>query len=70
MLKTHTIHNNSHNKAAKQLQFISEVTLIGTHIVSKFQPNPTIIAKVIDHFVHGSFFQDHLYSIPLSGKLH
>ena len=65
VLKTHTIHNNSHNKAGRQLQFTSEVTLIGTHIVSKFQPNPTIIAKVIEHFVHSSFFQDHFHSRPL-----
>ena len=65
VLKTHTIHDNSHNKAGRQLQFISEVTLIGTHIVSKFQPNPTIIATVMDHFgtQAASFktisFQDH-----------
>ena len=51
VLKTHTIRNNSHNKAGRQLQFTSEVTLIGAHIVSKFQPNPTIIVQVIDHFV-------------------
>ena len=59
MLKTHTICDNSLNKAGRQLQFTSEVTLIGIHIVSKFQPNPTIITKVIDNFVHGNFFQDH-----------
>ena len=59
VLKTHTIHDNSHNKAGRQLQFTSEVTLIGIHTVSKFQPNPTIIVKVIDSFVHSSFFQDH-----------
>ena len=70
VLKTHTIHNNSHNKAARQLQFTSEVTLIGIYIVSKFQPNPSIIAKVIDNFVHGNFFQDHFLSRPLCNKLH
>ena len=58
VLKTHTICDNSHNKAGRQLQFTSEVTLIGIHIVSKFQPNPTIIAKVINNFVHSNFFQD------------
>ena len=42
-----------------QQQFTPEVTLIGTHIVSKFQPNPSIIAKVINNSVHGNFFQDH-----------
>ena len=41
------------------IRLVPEVTLIGTHIVSKFQPNPTIIAKVIDNFVHSNFFQDH-----------
>ena len=70
VLKTHSIHDNSHNKADRQLQFTSEVTLIGTHIVSKFQPNLTIISKFIDHFVHGNFFQDHFHSGPLCGKLH
>ena len=59
VLKTHTIHNNSHNKVGRQLQFISVVTLIGIHIVPKFQPNPPIITKVINNFVHGNFFQDH-----------
>ena len=59
VLKTHTIHDNSHNMAGRQQQFTPEVTLIGTHIVSKFQPNPTTIAKVINNFVHGNFFQDH-----------
>ena len=70
VLKTHSHCDNSHNRVGRQLQFTSEVTLIGTHIVSKFQPNPTIIAKVIHHFVHSSFFQDHLHPIPLCGKLH
>ena len=59
VLKIHTICDNSHNKAGRQLQFTSEVILIGIHIVSKFQPNPSIITKVIDNFVHGNFFQDH-----------
>ena len=54
-----TIHDNSHNKDGRQLQFTPEVTFIGIHIVSKFQPNPSIIANVIDNFVHGNFFQDH-----------
>ena len=58
VLKTHKTHNNSHNKDGKQLQFTPEVTLIGAHIVSKFQPNPTIIAEVIATFVHSNFFQD------------
>ena len=41
------------------------------HIVSKFQPNPTIITKVIDNFVHGNFFQDHPFlSTFLSRPLH
>ena len=70
VLKTHTIHDNSHNKAGRQQQFTPEVTLIDTHIVSKFQPNPTIIAKVVDNFVHGNFFQDHFLSRPLDSKLH
>ena len=59
VLKTHIICDNSHNKAGRQQQFTPEVTLIGTQIVSKFQPNPTIIAKVTNNFVHGNFFQDH-----------
>ena len=37
--------------------------------MSQFQPNPTIIAKVIDHFVNSNF-QDHFHSGPLCGKLH
>ena len=57
--KKHTIHNNSHHKAGRQQQLTPEVTLICTHIVSKFQPNPTIIAKVINNLVHRNFFQDH-----------
>ena len=56
VLKTDIICDNSHNKAGGQQQFTPEVTLIGTHIVSKFHPNPTIIAKVIDNFVHSNFF--------------
>ena len=59
VLKTHTIHNNSHNKAGRQLQFTTEVTLIDIHIVSKFQLDLTIITQVIDNFVHSNFFQDH-----------
>ena len=70
VLKTHSNHDNSNNKIGRQFKFISEVTLIGPHIVSKFQPNPTIIAKVIHHFVHSSFFQDHPHTIPLCVKLH
>ena len=70
VLKTHIIHDNSHNKAGRQQQSAPEVTLIGTHIVSKFQPNPTIIAKVNDNFVHGNFFQDHSLSRPLCAKLY
>ena len=70
VLKTHIIRNNYHNKAGRQQQFTPEVTVIGTHIVSTFQPNPTIIAKVIDNFVHGNFFQDHLLSRPLCAKLY
>ena len=58
-VKNKHICDNSHNKAGGQQQFTPEVTLIGTHIVSKFQSNLTIIAKVIDSFVHGNFFQDH-----------
>ena len=59
VLKTHSNHNNSNNTIGRQFKFTSEMTLIGPHIVSKFQPNPTIIGKVIHHFVHSSFFQDH-----------
>ena len=70
VLKQHKIHNNSHNKADRQLQFTSEVTLIGTHIVSKLQPIPTIIAKIIANFVHSNFFQDHFLSRPLHGKVY
>ena len=61
VLKTHIIHDNSHNKAGRQQRFTPEVTLIGTHIVS----NPTIIVKVINNFVHSNFFQDHFLSRPL-----
>ena len=70
VLKTHTIHDNFHNKTGRQQQFTTEVTLIGTHIVSKFQPNQTIIAKVINNFGHSNFFQDHFLSRPLCNKLH
>ena len=63
-------HDNSHNKAGRQLQFISEVTLIGAHIMSKLQPNPTIIARVIANFVHSNIFQDHFLSRPLCAKLY
>ena len=70
VLKTHSNCDNSNNKIGRQFKFTSEVTLIRPHIVSKFQPNPTIIAKVIHHFVHGSFFQDHPHTIPLCSKLH
>ena len=59
VLKTHKTCDNSHNKDGRQLQFTPEVTLISAHIVSKLQPNQTIIAKVIDNFVHHNFFQDH-----------
>ena len=59
VLKTCKTCNNFHNKNSRQLQSTQEVTLIGAHIVSKLQLNPTIIAKVIDNFVHGNFFQDH-----------
>ena len=69
VLKTHIIHDNSHNKTGGQQQFTPEVTLIGTHTVSKFQPNPPIIDKVIDNFVHSNFFQDHFLSRPLCSKL-
>ena len=69
VLKTHIICDNSHNKAGEQQQFTPEVTLIGTHIVSKFQPNPTNMAKVIDNFVHSNFFQDHFLSRPLCSKM-
>ena len=70
VLKTHSNHDNSNNKIARQFKFTSEVTLIGPRIVSKFQPNPTIIGKVIHHFVHSSFFQDHSHRISLCVKLH
>ena len=65
VFKTHTILNNFHNKGGRQLQFTPEVTLIGAHIVSKFQPNPPIISKVIHTLLYmaTSFktisFQDH-----------
>ena len=59
VLKTHKTCGNSYNKAGRQQQFTLEVTLIGTHIMSKFWSKPTIIAKVINNFVHSSFFQDH-----------
>ena len=64
VLKTHSNCDNSNNTIGRQLKFTSEVTLIGPHIVSKFQPNPTIFGKVIHHFVHGSFFQDHPQRAP------
>ena len=70
VLKTHSNCDNSHNNIARQLQFTSDVILIGPHIVSKFQANLAIIAKVIHHFIHSSFFQDDPHSIPLCGKLH
>ena len=70
VLKTHKTCNNFHNQDGRQLQFTPEVTLIGAHIVSKLQTNPTIIAKVIDNFVHSNFFQDHFLSIPLCCKLY
>ena len=50
VLKTHSNHDNSNNKIGRQFTLTSEVTLIGPHIVSKLQPNPTIIDKVIHHF--------------------
>ena len=65
VLKTHSNHDNSNNKIGRLFKFTSEVTLIGPHIVSKFQPNPTIFGKVIHHFVHSSFFQDHPHRVPL-----
>ena len=70
LLKTHTILDNFYNKGGRQLQFTPEVTLIGAHIVSKLQPNPPIISKVIDNLVHGNFFQDHFLSRPLCCKLY
>ena len=69
-VKNTQICDNFHNKAGRQLQFTPEVTLIGTHIVSKLQPNPTIIAQVINTFVHGNSFQDHFLSRPLCAKLY
>ena len=70
VLKTHSNRDNSNNKIGRQFKFTPEVALIRPHIVSKLQPNPTIIAKVIHHFVHGSFFQDHPHRVPLCVKLH
>ena len=46
-----------------------EVTLIGTHIVSKFQPYTPIINKVIAKTVHSKFFQDHFLSRPFCFNL-
>ena len=65
VLKTHSNRDNSNNNSGRLFKFTSEVTLIGPHIVSKFQPNPSIFGKVIHHFVHGSFFQDHPHRVPL-----
>ena len=65
VLKTHSNRDNSNNNIGRLFKFTSEVTLIGPHIVSKFQPNPSIFGKVIHHFVHGSFFQDHPHRVPL-----
>ena len=64
VLKTHSKRDNSNNTIGRQFKFTSEVTLLGPHIVSNVQPNPTIIGKVIHHFVHGSFFQDHPRQVP------
>ena len=65
VLKTHSNCDNSNNNSGRLFKFTSEVTLIGLHIVSKFQPNPSIFGKVIHHFVHSSFFQDHPHRVPL-----
>ena len=70
VLKTHSNRDNSNNNIGRLFKFTPEVTLIGPHIVSKFQPNPSIFGKVIHHFVHGSFFQDHPHRVPLCVKLH
>ena len=43
VLKTHSNRDNSSNNIGRQVQFTSEVTPIGPHIVFKLQPNPTII---------------------------
>ena len=65
VLKTHSNRNNSKDNSGRLFKFPPEVTPIGPHIVSKFQPNPSIFGKVIHHFVHGSFFQDHPHRVPL-----
>ena len=70
VLKTHSNQDNSNDKIARLFKFTPEVTPIGPHIMSKLQPNPTIFGKVIHHFVHGSFFQDHPHRVPLCVKLH
>ena len=70
MLKTHSNRDNSNNNSGRLFKFTPEVTLIRPHIVSKSQLNPSIFGKVIHHFVHGSFFQDHPHRVPLCVKLH
>ena len=60
--KTHKKQGNFCNRGVSWLQLIPEVTLVGTHIVSKFQLCTPIISKVIANSVHSNSFQDHLIS--------
>ena len=46
VLKAHIICNNSHNKPGRHKQFTPEVTLIGTHIVSKFSQIQPLLPKL------------------------
>ena len=47
------------------LKLTPEMTTIGAHIVSKFQPCTLIISEVIAKSVPSNSFQDHLISRPL-----
>ena len=63
--KTHKKHGNFHNRGGSLLKLTSEVTTIGAHIVSKFQPCTPVISEVIAKSVLSNSFQDHLISRPL-----
>ena len=69
-LKNTQKHINFHNRASCLLKLTPEVTTIGPHIVSKFQPSNPRISKVIAKSVLVRLFQDHLKNTKKHGNFH
>ena len=58
--KTHIKHGNFHNRGGSPLKLTSDMTTIGSHIISKFQLCIFNINEVITNSVLIRFIQDHL----------